>query len=134
MMCIGAPCATTHTAQFHQDGHVLNWDGTAESAGLHALFTVDHRRAAVSSTRFQHGLIDHFRCQPQPHLNAAAVKIQHSGGLVGTRGGKAVFCGRGRSTGGQLDGDPGGEAGILSQQAEVRIERATAGLLGHRLE
>ena len=34
----------------------------------------------------------------------------------------------------QLDGDPGGEAGILGQQGEVRIEPATAGLLGHRLE
>jgi len=30
MMCIGAPCATTHTSQFQQDGHALNWDGTAE--------------------------------------------------------------------------------------------------------
>ena len=47
---------------------------------------------------------------------------------------KAALRGRGRSTGGQFGGDPGGEAGILGQQCEVRIERATAGLLGHRLE
>ncbi len=51
------------------------------------------------------------------------------------RGGvKAAFRGLGRSTGGQLDGDPGGEEGILGQQCEVRIERATSGPLGHRLE
>ena len=75
---------------------------------------------------------------PSAHLNAAAVKIQHPGkaGWVSGHyeGAKPVVRGRGRSAGGQLDGDPGGEDGILGQQCQVRIEPATAGLAGHRLE